>query len=105
MLNKKNIFYLQIASVAIQWIFVVLIATWIFNLIKVAHQLSDAFDASLAISIVAIPVFFILAIILTYVFVGLQKVRSVKKLNFYKPRILRDINRLSLFNPGYLPFR
>ncbi|MFQ5772646.1 MAG: hypothetical protein ACE5HX_19070 [bacterium] len=76
---KKNIFSLQIASVIIHWVFVVVIAIWIFNLIKVAHKLNDAFDASLAISIVAIPVFVILATILTYVFVGLQKGRKRKE--------------------------
>ncbi|MFQ5752863.1 MAG: hypothetical protein ACE5HI_12780 [bacterium] len=80
MQNKKNIFFLQVASVAIHWVFVVVIATWIFNLIKVAHKLSDAFDASLAISIVAIPVFVILAAILTYVFVGLQKGQKRKEI-------------------------
>jgi hypothetical protein len=52
------------------------VAIWIINLILKAHHLKDAFDASLGISIVAIPVFFILAVVLTYVFVGLQKGRK-----------------------------
>ncbi|MFQ5865189.1 MAG: hypothetical protein ACE5IW_08195 [bacterium] len=76
MKTEKNIFFLQVASVAIHWVFVLVIAIWIFNLIKVAHKLKDAFDASLAISIVAIPVFTVLASVLTYVFVGLQKGRK-----------------------------
>ncbi|MFQ5824794.1 MAG: hypothetical protein ACE5JB_12110 [bacterium] len=76
MLNKKTIFYLQVASMTYIWIFVLSVAIWILNLIGVAHKLKDAFDASVAISIVAIPVFFTLAGVLTYVFVGLQKGRK-----------------------------
>ncbi|MFQ5602435.1 MAG: hypothetical protein ACE5HS_04135 [bacterium] len=76
MKQNKNIFFLQVASVALIWIFVTGVALWIFNLIRVAHKLNDAFDASVAISIVAIPVFFILASVLTYTFVGMQKGRK-----------------------------
>lgn len=73
MKNDKIIFWLQIASVSWIWIFVLGVAIWILNLIRVAHKLNDALNASVGISIVAIPVFFTLAAILTYVFVGLQK--------------------------------
>ena len=73
MKNNKTIYWLQIASVTYIWIFVISVALWILNLIKVAHKLNDALNASVAISIVAIPVFFVVAGILTYVFVGLQK--------------------------------
>lgn len=76
MKNKKFIFYLQVASMTYIWIFVLVVAIWILNLIGVAHKLNDAFDASVAISIVAIPVFFTLATVLTYVFIGLQKGRK-----------------------------
>lgn len=73
MKDHKRIYVLQIASVSFIWVFVLSVAIWILNLIKVAHELNDALNASVAISIVAIPVFFILASVLTYVFVGLQK--------------------------------
>ncbi|MFQ5705982.1 MAG: hypothetical protein ACE5HO_00945 [bacterium] len=76
MKNKKRIFWLQIASVSLIWIFVLSVAIWILKLIKVSHELNDALNASVAISIVAIPVFFTLASVLTYVFVGLQKGRG-----------------------------
>lgn len=76
MKEKDIIFTMQIISMAFSWVFVVAIAIWILNLIQVAHRLNDAFDASLAISIVAIPVFFTLAAVLTYVFWGLRKGRK-----------------------------
>ncbi len=76
MKNKDMIFALQVASITYIWIFVLGIAIWILNLIRVSYKLQDSFDASLAISIVAIPVFFVLAVILTYVFVGLRKGRK-----------------------------
>ena len=76
MQNKKFIYFLQVASMTYIWIFVSGVALWILNLIRVAHKLNDALNASVAISIVAIPVFFTLAGVLTYVFVGLQKGRK-----------------------------
>ena len=78
MSKSRLIYFLQVASMAFIWIFVLTIAIWIANLLQVAHKLRDAFDASIAISIVAIPVFIILASILTYVFVGLQRGRQRK---------------------------
>ena len=79
MANDRRIYWLQIASVSYIWIFVISVAIWILNLIRVAHRLDDALNASVAISIVAIPVFFTLAAILTYVFVGLQKGKKTKE--------------------------
>jgi hypothetical protein len=76
MRNRDIIFTLQLASMIFMWVFVFAIAIWIFNLIQVAYKHSDSFDASLAISIVAVPIFFILATILTYVFFGLRKGRK-----------------------------
>jgi hypothetical protein len=58
------------------WVFVLGVTVWIINLIVKSYELQDAFDASLGISIVAIPVFLSLAVILTYVFVGLQRGRE-----------------------------
>ena len=72
-MREKFIFILQVSSVLLIWVFVIGIAIWITNLIILSLELNDAPGASVAISIVAIPVFMTLAGILTYVFIGLQK--------------------------------
>jgi len=71
--QQRMVFLAQVASVSLIWVFVVGIGIWIANLISVSLELHDVPGASVGISIVAIPVFFALAGILTYVFVGLQK--------------------------------
>ncbi|GBD86528.1 hypothetical protein BMS3Abin03_00448 [bacterium BMS3Abin03] len=71
--RDKIIFTAQLASISLIWIFVIAIAIWILNLISVSVDLNDAPGISIAISLVAIPVFFTLASILTYVFVGFHK--------------------------------
>lgn len=70
------IFTLQILSISFIWVFVAGITWWIVRLIVLSVDLHDAPDFSLIISIVIIPVFFILAGVLTYVFVGLQRNRT-----------------------------
>lgn len=73
---KTIIFIAQLISLSLIWIFVIGIAVWIINLILLSIELDDAPGASIGISIVAIPVFFTLAGILTYVFVGLHKEKN-----------------------------
>ncbi|NIO17117.1 MAG: hypothetical protein GTN70_08980 [Deltaproteobacteria bacterium] len=75
-MNNKTIFIIQVLSLSFIWVLFTGIAVWILNLIKVSLALKDAPDASVAISIVAIPVFFTLASVLTYVFIGLQRGRK-----------------------------
>lgn len=75
-MNKKTIEVLQVISISLIWVLFTGIAVWIVNLIKESLRLRDAPDASVGISIVAIPVFFILASVLTYVFIGLRKGRK-----------------------------
>ncbi len=75
-MNKKLIGFLQILSISLIWMLFAGIAVWIFNLIRQSLRLRDAPDASVAISIVAIPVFLLLASVLTYVFVGLRRGRK-----------------------------
>ncbi len=75
-MNKRLIGILQILSISLVWMLFAGIAVWIFNLIRQSLRLRDAPDASVAISIVAIPVFFLLASVLTYVFVGLRRGRK-----------------------------
>lgn len=75
-MGKRLIGMLQILSVSLIWVLFTGIAVWIVNLIRQSLRLRDAPDASVAISIVAIPVFFLLASVLTYVFVGLRRGRK-----------------------------
>lgn len=70
---EKIIFYAQVFSVSLIWVFVISISLWIINLIRLSIELRDMPGASVGISIVAIPVFITLAGVLTYVFIGLQK--------------------------------
>jgi hypothetical protein len=69
----RLIFLLQIASVAMMWVFVLSISIWILHLNRLSRALHDVPSASAAISIVAIPVFLTGAGVLTYVFFGLMR--------------------------------
>ena len=71
--TPRWIYWLQVASVAVMWVFVLGISSWILHLNRLSHQLHDVPSATVAISIVAIPVFLTGASVLTYVFVGLQR--------------------------------
>ncbi len=72
-IRDKLMFGAQVSSISLIWIFVLSIAVWIINLIAVAVDLNDVPGVSLGISFIAIPVFFTLAAIHTYVFVGFHK--------------------------------
>ena len=63
----------QFVSIFVMWVFVLSISAWIFNLLALALELHDALQASIAIGLVAVPVYLTLASILTYVFFGLRK--------------------------------
>jgi flagellar biosynthesis protein FliP len=78
-MNKKTIEFLQILSISLIWLLFTGIAVWIVNLIKESLRLHDSPDASVAISIVAILIFLVLASVLTYVFLGLRKGRKEEK--------------------------
>ncbi|NOZ74475.1 MAG: hypothetical protein GXO90_03730 [FCB group bacterium] len=69
------IFFLQIFSISLIWIMVVSVITWILNLISLSRYLHDAQNATLIISLVVLPIFTLLAGILTYVFIGIRKAR------------------------------
>jgi ABC-type dipeptide/oligopeptide/nickel transport system permease component len=73
--EEKIIRALQILSLAMIWVFVLAVNSWILSLLSVARKLDDAINASVAIGIVAIPLFVLIASILTYVFFGLRKYR------------------------------
>lgn len=72
-MQKNTIYWLQVISLAMIWVLVISVDAWILSLLRVANKLHDALNASVAIGIVAIPLFLTIASILTYVFVGLQK--------------------------------
>jgi len=78
-MNKKMIEVLQFVSISLIWVLFAGIAVWIVTLIKESLRLHDAPDASVAISIVAILIFLVLASVLTYVFIGLRKGRKEEK--------------------------
>ncbi|MFQ6614611.1 MAG: hypothetical protein ACE5D1_07185 [Fidelibacterota bacterium] len=75
--SKKSpyglIYFLQVFSISLIWILVVSVITWILNLISLSHYLHDAQNATLAISLVVLPIFTLLASVLTYVFFGLRR--------------------------------
>ncbi len=79
---KKNkrvndlIFTAQIMSVSFIWVFVTSLTVWIVRLLLLSIESKDAVGFSVAISLVAVPVFWILAGALTYVFVGLRRHRK-----------------------------
>jgi cytochrome c2 len=74
--TPKYIYAMQILSISLIWVFVAGITWWIIRLITLSLELHDEPDLSFAISIIVIPTFFILAGVLTYVFIGLQRNRE-----------------------------
>jgi hypothetical protein len=75
-MNPRILFAFQVMSLLGIWAFVLGVSAWIIRLIYIAHRLNDMPGASLAISVVAIPVFLTGASVLTYVFVGLRRGRE-----------------------------
>ncbi|MFQ5737580.1 MAG: hypothetical protein ACE5JX_01075 [Acidobacteriota bacterium] len=74
-MTKRMVRVFQILSLMLIWVFVLAVDSWVLSLLRVARRLNDAINASVAIGIVAIPLFLTIASILTYVFVGLHKNR------------------------------
>ncbi|TFH65949.1 MAG: hypothetical protein E4G90_05505 [Gemmatimonadales bacterium] len=70
------VFAMQLASVTMIWMFVLGISFWIIHLLRLSRELNDIPSGSLAISMLAIPVFLLGASVLTYVFVGLRRGRD-----------------------------
>lgn len=64
---------LQLGSIALMWAFVLGVSVWIVHLLRLSRRLQDVPSTSVAISIVAIPVFLTGAAVLTYVFFGLRR--------------------------------
>jgi len=73
--DHDTIFIMQLMMVALFWVFVAGLTIWLLNLLQLAIELNDVPGFPMAISLVAIPVFWTLASVLTYVFVGLRRNR------------------------------
>jgi hypothetical protein len=74
--SERLISLLQFATVGVMWVFSAAITLWVLQLASVAYALKDAFTASVGITLVALPVYWTLAAILTYTFFGLRRARS-----------------------------
>lgn len=74
-ITPPYILFLQILSISIIWLLFISVNFWILNLISLSRYLQDAQNATLVISIIILPLFGLLAVLLTYVFVGLRKAR------------------------------
>ena len=70
--------FLQYCTVAVMWVFAAAITLWVLRLARVAYSLKDSFTSSVAITLVALPVFWALAAILTYTFFGLRRGRRAR---------------------------
>jgi len=68
--------FLQFGTVSVMWIFSAAITLWVLQLARVAYELKDSITASFGISLVALPIYWTLAAILTYTFFGLRHTRS-----------------------------
>ncbi len=76
--NKRDydvFFIAQLLLVSSFWVVVIGLTFWLVNLLQIAIELKDTPGFSVAICLVAIPVFWTLAGVLTYVFVGLRRNR------------------------------
>lgn len=67
---------LQYCTVSFMWVFSAAITLWVLQLASVALSLKDAITASMGITLVALPVYWALAAILSYTFFGLQRARA-----------------------------
>ena len=66
---------LQLLSIVFMWSFLAGVVTWMVNVVRVSRAQGDALTASVGISLVAVPVYTLVASVLTYVFFGLQSGR------------------------------
>jgi hypothetical protein len=71
----RGIRLLRLLSILMMWAFLAGVITWVVNEVRIARSLGDALTASVGISLVAIPVYTLVASVLTYVYIGLQRGR------------------------------
>jgi hypothetical protein len=66
---------LQILSIVLMWSFLGAAVAWMVNAVQLSLSLGDALTVSVGISLVVVPVYTLVAGVLTYVFFGLQRGR------------------------------
>ncbi len=66
----------QIMSVSLIWVLVVSVTIWLAHMLRFSIELKDVPGFSVGISLIAVPIFWTLAGVLTYVFVGLRRNRT-----------------------------
>ena len=69
--EARMVWTVQLGILALFWVFVIGIITWILRLIRLSLQLDDIPSASIGISLVAIPVFLLLLGVASYVVWGI----------------------------------
>jgi len=75
---SRPIFIMQTFSLVLIWFLFIGVALWVSNLVKLSIFWHDQTGISISISLVALPIFFTLASVLTYVFIGLHKEEKEK---------------------------
>lgn len=80
-MRNKIILLMQLASMLGIWVLFSGIIWWLANSIWSSVELHDVPNATIAIAVIAMVVFLILVIILTYVFIGLQLGRDARVSN------------------------
>jgi hypothetical protein len=71
----RGIRTLQILSIVMMWSFLGGAVAWMVNAVQLSLSLGDALTVSVGLSLVVIPVYTLVASVLTYVFFGLQRGR------------------------------
>jgi hypothetical protein len=76
---RGSIRALQVLSIVLMWAFLGAVVAWIVNVVQLSLSLGDALTVSVGISLVVIPVYSLVAGVLTYVFFGLQRGRRSRE--------------------------
>ena len=71
--EERSVKFFQGLMLAVVWLIPASMTLLFINLVHISYQVNDHQTASIAISLIAVAVFWILASILTYVFIGLHK--------------------------------
>ena len=73
--RRRSIRMLQVLSIVMMWSFLGGAIAWMVNAVQLSLSLGDSLTVSVGLSLVVIPVYTLVASVLTYVFFGLQRGR------------------------------
>ena len=76
--DSRSVRIAQLTILGVFSCFALSVILWVGHLIRVSWRLNDSFSGSLAISIVAVPLFLSILAIVHYVFWGLYRDRAPK---------------------------